>query len=315
MTSNATRTLRLAAFMMMTTLVAVAIRRAGRRRLIALPAGQVQGPRERRRTEFLGIPYAAPPIGALRWRPPAPVVPWGGVLDASAYSSPCAQLPSLTGTASEQEDCLYLNVWTPDPAPAEPRPVMVWIHGGSNMVGSTGDFVPFPPFQDVRLYDAHRLAALRNVVVVTLNYRVGVFGFFGHTALGVRRRGLSVRREPGAARSARGARRGCAITSPRSAAIRATSRSSASPRDPGTCARTWRPRCRMDSFIAPSVKVAAARPASQPRPRPRPPQPTSVRRSGAARRPTSWRACARRRCRRCSTPSAMARRSASREAS
>ncbi len=182
MTSNPMRTLRLAAFMMMTTIVAgPSVARS--QTLISLPAGQVQGHVNDGAREFLGIPYAAPPTGALRWRPPAPVVPWGGVLDASAYSSPCAQLPSLTGTASEQEDCLYLNVWTPDPAPAEPRPVMVWIHGGSNMVGSTGDFVPFPPFQDVRLYDAHRLAALRNVVVVTLNYRVGVFGFFGHTAL------------------------------------------------------------------------------------------------------------------------------------
>ena len=102
---------------------------------------------------------------------------------ASAYSPACPQLPSLTGTPSEKEDCLYLNVWTPDSAPAEPLPVMVWIHGGSNMVGSTGDFIPLPPFQDVRLYDAHRLAADRKVVVVTLNYRVGVFGFFGHTAL------------------------------------------------------------------------------------------------------------------------------------
>ncbi len=151
--------------------------------LLTLADGQVQGHLNAGTREFLGIPYAAPPVGALRWKPPAPAVPWSGVLDASSYSSACAQLPSLTGTASEQEDCLYLNVWTPEAAPAKPLPVMVWIHGGSNIVGSTGDFVPFPPYQDARLYDAHELAASQNVVVVTLNYRVGVFGFFGTAGL------------------------------------------------------------------------------------------------------------------------------------
>ena len=148
--------------------------------LLTLADGQVQGHLNDGTREFLGIPYAAPPVGALRWKPPAPAVPWSGVLDASSYSSACPQLPSLTGTASEQEDCLFLNVWTPEAAPAKPLPVMVWIHGGSNLVGSTGDLVPFPPYENERLYDAHALAASRNVVVVTLNYRVGVFGFFGH---------------------------------------------------------------------------------------------------------------------------------------
>jgi len=151
--------------------------------LITLASGQVQGHLNEDSREFLGIPYAAPPVGALRWRPPVPASPWVGVLDAASFSSPCAQLPSLTGTPSEQEDCLYLNVWSPDPAPAEPLPVMVWIHGGSNLVGSTGDFVPFPPYENVRLYDAHLLAAEQHLVVVTINYRLGVFGFFGHAAL------------------------------------------------------------------------------------------------------------------------------------
>jgi para-nitrobenzyl esterase len=153
--------------------------------LVTAPAGQVQGHLNDGAREFLGIPYAAPPVGALRWKPPAPAVPWVGVLDAADYPPACAQLPSLTGTASESEDCLYLNVWTPDPAPApsDPRPVMVWIHGGSNIVGSSGDFVPFPPYTTTRLYDAHQLSASQNVVVVTLNYRVGVFGFFGHAGL------------------------------------------------------------------------------------------------------------------------------------
>jgi len=150
--------------------------------LLTLPQGQVQGHLNGAR-EFLGIPYAAPPVGDLRFRPPAPAEPWVGVLDAAAFSPACPQLESLTGTASENEDCLYLNVWTPDPAPTKPLPVMVWIHGGGNTVGSTGDFVPFPPFESYRLYAGEKLAADRNVVVVSINYRVGVFGFFGHTAV------------------------------------------------------------------------------------------------------------------------------------
>ena len=151
--------------------------------LITLPDGQVQGHVNGTTREFLGIPYAAPPVGALRWRPPVPNAPWGGVLDASAFPPACAQLDSLTSAASESEDCLYLNVWTPDPAPAEPLPVMVWIHGGGDVSGATGDFVPFPPYESYRLYDAHNLAGDRNVVVVSMNYRLGVFGFFGHSAV------------------------------------------------------------------------------------------------------------------------------------
>lgn len=151
--------------------------------LITLADGQVQGTISGATRQFLGIPFAAPPVGALRWRPPQPVTPWVGTLDASSYSSPCAQLPALTGTPSESEDCLYLNVWTPDPAPAEPRPVMIWIHGGSNVSGSTSDGVPFPGYEGVHLYDGHTLAGEGNVVVVTINYRLGVFGFFGLTNL------------------------------------------------------------------------------------------------------------------------------------
>lgn len=151
--------------------------------LITVADGQVQGHVNGAAREFLGIPYAAPPVGGLRWRPPVPNAPWGGVLDASSYSAACPQLDSLTGTQSENEDCLYLNVWTPDPAPSAPLPVMVWIHGGGNVDGSTGDLVPFPPYEAYRLYDAHNLTANRNVVVVSINYRLGVFGFFGLSGL------------------------------------------------------------------------------------------------------------------------------------
>jgi para-nitrobenzyl esterase len=151
--------------------------------LIHIDDGDVQGVVNGATRQFLGIPFAAPPVGALRWRPPQPVTPWVNTLDATSYSSPCPQLPSLTGTPSESEDCLYLNVWTPEPASAEPLPVMLWIHGGSNQVGSTGDGVPFPGFEGLRLYDGSTLAGQRNVVVVTTNYRVGIFGFFGHSDL------------------------------------------------------------------------------------------------------------------------------------
>jgi para-nitrobenzyl esterase len=151
--------------------------------LITLADGDVQGHINGGTREFLGIPYAAPPVGALRWRPPAAPTPWVGVLDASSYSAACPQLDALAGTASENEDCLYLNVWSPDPAPIKPLPVMVWIHGGANVSGSTGDFVPFPPYEAYRLYSGDVLAAERNVVVVSMNYRLGVFGFFGQSDL------------------------------------------------------------------------------------------------------------------------------------
>ena len=151
--------------------------------LVHIDDGDIQGQINDGTREFLGIPFADPPIGSLRWRPPAAVTPWVGTLDATTYSDACAQLPSLTGTPSESEDCLYLNVWTPEPAGTEPLPVMLWIHGGSNTAGSTGDGVPFPGYDGVRLYDGHTLSQNRNVVVVTTNYRLGVFGFFGHSDL------------------------------------------------------------------------------------------------------------------------------------
>jgi len=173
-----------------TTLVALAVCAtvavAGRteaQTLIQLADGDVQGATDGTVRSFLGIPYAAPPVGPLRWRPPQPVTPWVGTLDATSYSAACAQLPSINGTPSESEDCLYLNVWTPDPAPSAPLPVMLWIHGGSNVSGSTGDGVPFPGYEGLYLYDGSTLTRERNVVIVTTNYRLGVLGFFGQADL------------------------------------------------------------------------------------------------------------------------------------
>jgi para-nitrobenzyl esterase len=150
--------------------------------LVHLDDGDVQGAVEDKTREFLGIPYAAPPLGTLRWRPPGPVTPWTTTLQATSFAGACAQLGSIQGPASDNEDCLYLNVWTPDPAPKKPLPVMLWFHGGGNQQGSASDPVPFPGVPG-RFYDAHVLSQERDVVVVTINYRLNAFGFFAHPSL------------------------------------------------------------------------------------------------------------------------------------
>ncbi|WP_048471646.1 carboxylesterase/lipase family protein [Mycolicibacterium chlorophenolicum] len=123
---------------------------------------------------FAGIPYAAPPVGPLRFADPQPAAPWPGVRDATTFGPRCMQ--SLGGDIElgrqTDEDCLSLNVWTPAAASAKPRPVMVWIHGGAFVNGSG------------KIYDARRLAARGDIVVVTINYRLGALGFLAHPALG-----------------------------------------------------------------------------------------------------------------------------------
>lgn len=126
---------------------------------------------------YRGIPYAKPPIEELRWAPPQPVEPWEGVQLATDFSSECMQTPVeeglyTTAPASTSEDCLYLNVWTDTQAADDNRPVMVWIHGGAFILGSGST----PAYNGADL-------ASKGVVVVTLNYRLGVFGFFAHPAL------------------------------------------------------------------------------------------------------------------------------------
>src|SRR6185369_4067270 len=88
--------------------------------LITLENGMIQGEVDGGTRRFFRIPFAKPPLGDLRWRPPQPVEPWQGVLPATEMSLPCAQRDALTTPASDNEDCLYLNVWTPNPAPTEP---------------------------------------------------------------------------------------------------------------------------------------------------------------------------------------------------
>lgn len=131
--------------------------------------------------EFLGIPYAAPPVGALRWMPPQPVAHWDDPIDATRFGHTCPQAEELgvfAGPASVTEDCLFLNVFTTrlhGGGPSRGLPVIVWIHGGGDVDGESSD------------YDASKLATGGPLgtptVVVTLNYRLGLLGFFSHPAI------------------------------------------------------------------------------------------------------------------------------------
>jgi para-nitrobenzyl esterase len=150
--------------------------------LVTIADGQLQGHVDGSVFAFLGIPYAKPPVGPLRWREPESPTPWTGVRDASQFGNRCAQNASTTNmtSASTDEDCLYLNVWTPNPS-ASKLPVMVWIHGGGNFGGSASDPVPFAT-DGGYFYRGASLAG-NGAVVVSLNYRLGIFGFFPHPGL------------------------------------------------------------------------------------------------------------------------------------
>jgi para-nitrobenzyl esterase len=128
--------------------------------------------------EFLGIPYAAPPVGPLRWRSPRPPARWRGVRAATRFAPHCPQPSSAFGVSSTTENCLYLNVFTPKRHPAGRLPVMVWVHGGSLLVGESDD------------YDPSGLVS-HDVIVVTINYRIGALGFLANPALAGRPGGPS----------------------------------------------------------------------------------------------------------------------------
>jgi len=157
--------------------------------VVQIAAGTLRGTVAGSAIAFRGIPYARPPVGALRWRPPQPPLPWQGVREAQQPGSACTQrtsglIPFIApmaqayGSKFEQppikssEDCLYLDVWVPEWPVKRALPVMVWLHGGSNTVGSGTQST----------YDGVSLTR-HGVLLVTLNYRLGVMGFFSHPEL------------------------------------------------------------------------------------------------------------------------------------
>ncbi|PKW14867.1 carboxylesterase/lipase family protein [Saccharopolyspora spinosa] len=138
--------------------------------IVELDSGRVRGLTYEKHRLFQGIPYAAPPVGELRWCSPQPVAPWPQVRDATEPGNPCPQLPQdFADIASLDEDCLFLNVTAPRTGGS--KPVMVWLHGGG---GANGEGA---------IFDAHRLAVAEDVVVVTPNSRLGIFGNFAYPGL------------------------------------------------------------------------------------------------------------------------------------
>ncbi len=137
--------------------------------MVETSSGRLAGLRREGHLALLGIPYAAPPVGRLRFAAPAPVGRWTGVREATAYGASCPQPPSLLAgmdPGPQDEDCLHLNVWTPGADHAR-RPVLVWIHGGGFVTGSGSQAI----------YDGGALARRGDVVVVSINYRLGALGF------------------------------------------------------------------------------------------------------------------------------------------
>lgn len=149
---------------------------------VTIAQGQIEGSSARGVERFLGLPYAAAPVGEGRWKPPQPPVGWDGVRDGTVPANRALQTPyagvlggrDLPG--EESEDCLYLNIYTPA-ADASNRPVMFWIHGGAYIQGSANE------------YDGSVLARDNDVVVVTINYRLGIFGFLDLSRFGEAYRG------------------------------------------------------------------------------------------------------------------------------
>ncbi|NBD10838.1 carboxylesterase/lipase family protein [Corallococcus silvisoli] len=145
--------------------------------VVSTVEGQLQGVAEEGVYAFKGIPYAQPPVGALRWRAPAPLAPWKYLRQAAAFGNSSLQsredcIANGGDPHPMDEDCLYLNVWTPRVEAQAKLPVIVWIHGGAYVIGASG----LPPYSGVPL-------ASRDAVVVTLNYRLGHLGFLAHPAL------------------------------------------------------------------------------------------------------------------------------------
>jgi len=143
----------------------------GQNTVVSTKSGKIEGSYEGGQYIFKGIPYASPPTGDLRWLPPRPVKPWKDVRPAKQFG-PIAPQNTMPGGFMEQvpqpqsEDCLFLNIWTPGLDSAK-RPVMVWIHGGAFTMGSSSD----------AMYESDKLLKRGNIVLVSINYRLGMLGF------------------------------------------------------------------------------------------------------------------------------------------
>ncbi len=145
-------------------------KRQGSNTIVATADGRLRGQAAGTIDEFLGIPYAAPPVGPLRWRPPQPAAHWTGVRPATKFGPHCPQTGSPFGLASMSENCLFLNVYAPAGSLRGSLPVMVWIHGGDLTAGESNDYNPAGLVRD-------------GTVVVTINYRLGALGFLADPAL------------------------------------------------------------------------------------------------------------------------------------
>ncbi len=146
--------------------------------LACVRQGLLQGKIEGETCEYLGIPYAKPPVGELRWTAPEPADGWSGIREATAYGATCVQGGFgglLAGEGEKSEDCLFLNVWTPVAPPAEALPVMVFVHGGGYTSGTTST------------YPAYGLSEKGPVVVASMNYRLAALAFFAHPDLDAER--------------------------------------------------------------------------------------------------------------------------------
>jgi para-nitrobenzyl esterase len=140
---------------------------------VRVEGGLLQGTVEDGLRVYRGIPYAVPPIDDLRWRPPQPAPKWEGVRTADHFGRACVQTnTAIANLPAPNEDCLYLNVWTPARSEGEKLPVLVWIHGGGFVAGAPAE----------KLYHGEWLAK-KGVVVVSIAYRLGVFGFLAHPEL------------------------------------------------------------------------------------------------------------------------------------
>jgi para-nitrobenzyl esterase len=151
---------------------------SAQRLIVATADGRLRGQAAGAVDEFLGVPYAAPPVGRLRWRAPEPAAPWTGVRYATRFGPHCPQYASPFGLASMSENCLFLNVYTPAHTASRALPVMVWIHGGILTAGESDDYNPAGLVRD-------------GAIVVTINYRLGALGFLAHPALVTRPGGPS----------------------------------------------------------------------------------------------------------------------------